>query len=173
MSKFNLKEGDVFAIPLANDEYGFGQVVTPYNKKSGGFMIAIFDFKSSNFQSDTEHVCNSELLFLGLTFDAKLYHKDWILIGNYIGNIASIKMPYFCLGTPPDDIYMVNAMGEKVKLINQELFDQLTYRVEIAPIRYENALKAYYGLKEWNKEDYDKLLYVHAKKSHDIAMKYI
>jgi hypothetical protein len=156
-----LNIGDIFTIPLGNNEVGFGQVVSPYNKKSGGFMMATFNFKCSDEYSiiKMEDICKNEVLFLGLTFDAKIYHKDWIILGNYKANIESIKMPFYRLGTPPNDIFMVNYKGDKIRPINEQEFNKLTYRTEIAPIRYENALKAHYKIQEWISEDYDKLLY--------------
>jgi hypothetical protein len=169
MTKLKLTLGDVFSIPLGNSEYGFGQVVTQYEKKSGGFMTAIFDFKSSTKDAPLQSVCISNVIFLGFTFDAKIYYKDWIVIGNYTDNIGKIKMPYFRLGSPPDDVYIVNYKGERLKIIEEKFYSELSYRTEIAPIRYENALKSYFNLQEWNNENYGKLLYKHSLKSNEIA----
>lgn len=169
MAKFKLSVGDIFTIPLNDKEVGFGQVITPYDKTCGGFMMAVFDFKTNDVHSVLlKDVGNSELLFLGFTFDAKIYHKDWILIGNYTNNIESIVMPYFRLGTPPSDIYIVNYKGERLKSINEKVFVELTYQTEIAPIRYQNALKAHFDYREWKSEDYDKLLYSHSVNSKGI-----
>lgn len=167
--RFNLNIGDVFTIPLDNNQFGFGQVVASYDKRSGGFVIAIFNYKSDDISNVTiSEICSKEILFLGFTFDAKIYHKDWTLIGNYIANIENIIMPYYRLGTPPEEIYIVNHKGECIKDIDEKTFYKLSYKTEIAPIRYENALKAYYGLQEWKEEDYDKLLYKHSIKSKEI-----
>ncbi|WKZ75448.1 MAG: Imm26 family immunity protein [Vicingaceae bacterium] len=167
--RFNLNIGDVFTIPLGNNQFGFGQVVTPYDKRSGGFMIAIFNYKSDDLSTVAiNEICLKEIIFLGFTFDAKIYHKDWTLIGNYTTNIENIIMPYYRLGTPPEDIYMVNHKGECIKKIDEKTFHKLNYKIEIAPMRYENALKAYYGLQEWKEDDYDKLLYKHSIKSNNV-----
>jgi len=169
MAKFKIIEGDVFTIPLNDKEVGFGQVVAPYDKTSGGFMVAVFDFKADDTQNiSLNDVCNSELLFLGFTFDAKIYHKDWVLMGNYTDNIKTIVMPYFRLGTPPNDIYIVNYKGERLKSISENVFAELAYQTEIAPIRYQNALKAHFGYGEWKSEDYDKLLYSRSIKSKGV-----
>jgi hypothetical protein len=164
--RFKLERGDVFTIPLGNGEFGFGQVVTPYDKRSGGFMVSIFNYKVNDLTGiSIKEICHKEILFLGFTFDAKIYHNDWVIIGNETSNIENIIMPYYRLGTPPDEIFMVNYKGELVKEIDIETFNQLLYKTEIAPIRYENALKAFYGLQEWKEDDYNKMLYIYSKKS--------
>ena len=171
MAKFELNFGDVISIPLGENLYGFGQVINSYDNKSGSFLIAIFDFKSETLKDvKLESICSSKPLFLGFTFDAKIYHGHWLLIGNYKKNIPLIKKPYFKLGTPPNDIYLVDISGEIITEITEEMFNRLTYKTEIAPIRYENALKAYYGLQEWIDEDYNKILYQQSINSNDIWM---
>ncbi len=170
MARYKLNEGDVFTIPLGNGEFGFGQAISEYNKLAGSFMIGIFSLKKSQVSNiSLEEICSSELLFLGFTFDARLYHKDWALIGNYSKNIKNILLPYYRLGLPPNDMYLVNHKGERLREIDENIFNKLMYKTEIAPIRYENALKAYYKLQEWKGEDYDKMLYTSTLDSNNIA----
>lgn len=169
MAKFNLKLGDVIAISISENLYGFAQIVSSYNKRSGGFLIAIFDYKSDTLDKiSVLDICNREIVFLGFTFDAKIYHKQWVIIGNYIDNIQYIKRPYFRLGIPPNEIYLVDEDGKRLVKISEQLFSELSYKSEVAPMRYENALKAYFDLQEW-KEDYNKLLYKEVLKSNKIA----
>ncbi len=170
MAKFKLEVGDIFTIPLGNGEFGFGQVITEYKKSSGSFMIGVFNFKSNQIEKvSLEQICNSELVFLGFTFDAKLYHKDWLIIGVYLNNIPNIILPYYKLGLKPDDIYITDYKGDIVRIATDNEFSQLSYKTEIAPIRYENALKAFYNLQEWIDEDYNKILYKSSLESNVIA----
>jgi len=171
--RFKLNVGDVFAIPLNENEVGFGQCVTPHKKTSGGFVIAVYSFREDKNQTvDISKIVNTEPIFLGFTFDALLCDlPKWKIIGNYSDNINSLKLPYNRLGTPPDEIYLLNVNNERIAEISEEIFNELTYKTEIAPIRYENALKAYFGLQEWKEEDYDKILYKHTLKSNEIANK--
>jgi len=170
MAKLKLNLGDVISIPLSDDLFGFGQIVGEYEKKSGGFLVAIFDFKSTILEKvELSKVCYSDIIFLGFTFDAKLYHKHWSIMGNYTENISAIKKPYYRLGTPPDEIYLIDADNNRVAEIPEDIFNELEHKTEIAPVRYENALKAYFGLQEWKAEDYDKILYKHSLKSNEIA----
>ncbi len=171
--RFKLDVGDVFTIPLNESEVGFGQCVTPHKKSSGGFVIAVYPYRESKGQNiDVSKIVNKEPIFLGFTFDALLCDlPKWKIIGNCVENINALKLPYNKLGTPPDEIYLLNVNNERIAEITEDVFNELTYKTEIAPIRYENALKAYFGLQEWKEEDYDKILYKHILKSNEIASK--
>lgn len=168
--RFKLNVGDVFTIPLNETEVGFGQVISEYNKVSGGFLTAIFSNKKQKDQPIiVEEIVNTPPIFVGFTFDAKLYYKDWSVIGNYTENITAIKKPYSKLGLPPDEIYLIDPNNNKVAKISEDVFNELEYRTEIAPIIYENALKAHFGIEEWKHDDYDEILYINTLKSNEIA----
>lgn len=169
--RFKLNVGDVFTIPLNENEVGFGQSVTEHKKTSGGFVIAVFPFKRMKDETiNIKDIVNTEPLFLGYTFDALLCDlPKWKIIGNYPDNIEDIKLPFNKLGTPPDDIYLIDITNSRIAEISEEVYKKLTHKTEIAPIRYENALKAYFKFKEWKEEDYDQLFYKHTLNSNKIA----
>jgi hypothetical protein len=171
VKKLKLKEGDVFTIPLGNDYIGYGQITTFPNSRDV-FVLCVFDFKNIiGVSTSLEAICNSPIIFLGYSTDAKLYYKDWEILGNFPGNLSNVKLPYYKIGIPPNDLYLVNFKGERLKEIGENIFAQLNYQANFAPIRYENALKAYYGFSEWKKDDYDKLLYQQTLNSIDVANK--
>ena len=102
-----LKIGDVFEIAIDENRDGFGQIVALPNEST--LLISIFErVKLKTETLSLDEICNSRILFLGFTLDAKLYHKHWRLIGNYNQNIGAVKIPYYRLGTPPDEIYIIN-----------------------------------------------------------------
>lgn len=151
-----LKGGDVFTIPISEDQTGFGQIVKIPNKSN--FIIVVFkQVYSGKEWPSLDEIVNDEILFLGYTMDALLYHKYWRIIGNVSTNIDKIQLPYFKLGTPPD-MKIVNFKGDNVRKATREEFDSLDYESVVAPVRYENALKAYYKLADW-REDYNELLF--------------
>jgi hypothetical protein len=55
-------------------------------------------------------------------------------------------------------MYIVNYKGDRLRKASQYEFDNLDYETLVAPVRFENALKLYYEMGEWDK-DYDELLY--------------
>jgi hypothetical protein len=161
-----LKIGDVFTIKLNNEEAGFGQVISFPNKSS--LLISILKHKEIIASSySLESILTSEILFLGYSLDAKLYHKHWEIIGNM--SIGNVVLPYNKLGTPPDEIYITDYKGKIIRECTIEEFNNLDYRTVIAPIRYENALKAYYGLLPWIDEDYNKLFYKNTLKAKEVV----
>jgi Immunity protein 26 len=163
-----LKVGDVFTINLNKDEVGFGQIILFPDKST--LLITILKWKEPiNSTYDLEKVCSSEILFLGYSLDAKLYHNDWKIIGNI--DIKRIVLPYHRLGTPPDEIYITDCKGKRIRECTIEEFNKLDYRTIISPIRYENALKAYYGFQPWIHEDYNKLLYENTLQSKEVVDK--
>ena len=134
--------------------------------------MCVFDYKQS--KSDlvvASKICSSPIIFLGYSVDAKLYHKDWVIMDNYIDNIPKIELPFYRLGIPPEDVYLVNFKGEVKKTISIEIFNQLIYETGFSPIRFENALKAYFGFSNWESEFFDNLLYSYTLKSIEIAEK--
>lgn len=151
-----LKVGDLFTIPLNGEEVGFGQIVARPNKAT--LIIVVYDLRSKVSESyNLEKVGSSNVLLLGYTLDAKLYHKHWEIIGN--NPVKDVEMPIYKVGIPPGDIFITNYKGEVIRSCTVEEFDQLIYLTVIAPVRYENAVKAYFGLQEWIDEDYNKILY--------------
>lgn len=154
-----LKAGDIFTIPVTEDETGFGQIINIPNKNN--FIIVVFEkMYSGKDWPSLDEIVNDKILFLGYTMDAKLYHKHWIIIGNNISNLNKIKFPYYKLGTPPENIFIVNYKGEKVRKATIDEFNSLNYQSVVAPIRYENALKANFNLLDWD-DSFNDLLYTY------------
>lgn len=161
--------GDIFTIQVSEDKIGFGQIIEIPNKDN--FIIAVYKtiYTGKDWPS-LQEIVEDEVLLLGYTLDAKLYHKHWKIIGNLSLPPGKVKLPFFRLGTAPD-YKLVDYKGQVIKNIGLELFNCLNYQTVIAPVRYENALKAYHGLNEWRAE-YDDLMYTrtlesieHVKKS--------
>jgi len=151
-----LKVGDIFTIPVNDEKTGFGQIIKIPNKSN--FVIVVFNeiYAGRNWPGLTE-IVNDKILFFGYTMDAKLYHKHWKIIGNDSINVSKIKMPFYKLGTPPD-CKLTDYKGNILRRITKDIFDRLNYQEVIAPVRYENALKATHNFAEW-REDYNELLY--------------
>ncbi|WP_336719161.1 Imm26 family immunity protein [Chryseobacterium mucoviscidosis] len=171
--RFKLKIGDVFTIPIDNNEFGIGQIVYMPSHKHN-FIMIVFD-KKYNLKEDVDFdsLKDLKILFLGYTVDAKLYHKHWEIIGNNLANLSSVKFPFYKLGLPnddyPDGARLVDHEGNVLASIDKYTFENLSYESEVAPIRFQNALKAHFGMQEWISDDYDKILYKKTLESVKIA----
>lgn len=168
--RFKLNEGDIFTIPLGNGEFGIGQIVC-FPRHEHNFIMIVFKEKFENV--NLSEINSFEILFLGYTVDAKLYNKKWEIISNETKNLSNIQMPYYKLGLPnndyPDGARLVNYKGEVLANIDSNTFDKLSYETEVGPVRFEKALKAYFGLQEWVAENYDIILYEKTLESVKIA----
>jgi len=152
-----LKVGDIFTIPIDDKYQGIGHLVA-FPEKSL-LLIAVYDFKkliTDSFSIDI--LPELKILLLGNTLDAKLYNKHWIVIGNSKSNLNQIKLPIYKIGVYPE-AKVLDYEGKFIRQASIDDVENLKYQKVIAPIRYENALKAYYNLKPWIGEDYDSLLY--------------
>lgn len=152
-----LKKGDIFNIKISSTNFAMGQII---NLSKDGLTIIVFEglYPSSIIPNFTELV-NENILLFANTFDAKFYHKHWEIIGNYILNLNDIKLPVYKLGTDEDlryEDFFMKPISDKTLFLNCK--EKIGYRNFVAPVRIENAIKAYYKLIDWN-DDYEKLLY--------------
>lgn len=150
-----IQVGDVFLIPLGNDQYGVGQVLARYQQTELYYMCAYDELIHGPHQNVSIADCSLDsLLFLVFTFDAIIADGGWPVIGNT---------------KPPSDVpfptYKVIQAGEELV----ESWDgsvrrrarpgetmNLDNRGGVSPIRLEKALKAHHGLQPWHPA-YDKM----------------
>ena len=109
-----------------------------------------------------DELLKDNILLFGNTFDAKFYHKHWIVITNEQSNLKKIKLPYYKIGTNP--VYIEDFFEKRIREIKSKEEELLYYRQYVAPVRFELALKAYYKKLEW-KDIYNELLYLNFTKS--------
>ena len=153
-----LKEGDLFKVAANSLQYAVGQIISIPNKES--IAILIFEgLYSIESDIDVVVVIKKDILFFANTFDAKFYHKHWIVFANHTTNLTAIRLPVYKLGTE-NSLYYEDFYQRQLPqtALNLEQKSNVSYRNYVAPIRIENAIKAFYKFTEWN-SDYDKLLY--------------
>ena len=161
-----LKEGDIFSISVGDKGYGIGQIVKIPNKES--LSIVIYKELLSNLDKVelSKIVKNSTPLFFGNTFDAKFYHKHWKILGNDKTSLDRLKLPYYKIGSFL--MYVEDFDKKKVKRASKQEKKKLMVRKYVAPVRLENALLAHYGLKKWEDELFNPLLYSYNIESNNL-----
>lgn len=157
-----LKEGDIFEFSISENSKCYGQIVNFYKKDA--FSIVIFE-GSYRSRPEIEELLKDNILLFGNTFDAKFYHKHWIVIDNVKSNLDKIKLPYYKIGTEP--VYIQDFFDNKIRKANSEEEQILFYKSYNAPVGFELAMKAYYKIIEWN-DAYDEMLYSNVIKSIDL-----
>lgn len=152
-----LKEGDIFSISVQEKGFGLGQIIKIPNKES--ISVAIFKevFEDVKSKALGEIIKECTPLLFGNTFDAKFYHKHWIIVGNDKSNLLNIHLPYYKIGSSP--VYIEDFNEKKVRKASKEEIELLMFRKYVAPVRLENALLAYYGLGDWKDDLFNPLLY--------------
>jgi len=163
-----LKEGDIFSITVGDKGFGLGQVVKIPNKESLSVVIYKELFNSLKKVNLSEILKNCTPLFFGNTFDAKFYHKHWVILGNDKLNLELIILPYYKIGSFP--VYIEDFDEKRIKRASKEEEEELIFRKYIAPVRLENALLAHHGLKEWKDDLFNPLLYSYNIKSNELLI---
>lgn len=134
---------------------GFGQII---QKPKFKLFIVVFEkiFPSKTLPV-SEEIVKSTPLLIGYTLDGLLYNNSWKIVGNIKNIVASIPLPYYKLGTPPE-IYLVNHKGETLRRTTSSEISVLNYETTLSPIYYEGALKAWHKIIPWEKS-FDEILY--------------
>ena len=152
MSRFNLNAGDVFSIPIDDSRVGVGQVVAAYTEVGmrDAYYLAIFDSIAPDPASiDVVQALQARVIFLALSFDAKLHAGHWSLVGN---RPVAEDMPLPAwreVFTTEGRVDVVDYSGRRRRLAQDseaELLQDITF---VAPARLEKALRAKLGLEPW------------------------
>lgn len=145
--------GDIFQIPIDDTRVGYGQVVMQPDKSS--LFICIYSIRTRpGEQPDLDAVVQSEILLAGNTFDARIWHGYWPVVGNIEPNMATIALPNYKEGLP-GRANVENLDRTRRRPATKEEEQILPFRSYVAPIRFEKALKALAGIGEWRPEHED------------------
>ena len=96
--RVNLKEGDVFEMPLPDGRFGYGVVVKQGGLPGGGTpYIAVFG-SAYDRRPDVAEITSDKVALQGWTTDALIYHDRWKVIGHDAlthAGIATIRKTSF------------------------------------------------------------------------------
>ncbi len=143
--------GDVFQIPIDDARVGYGQVIAQPLKG----VLYICAFRMTTMRDEQPYldaILGSEVLLAGNTFDAKIWHGHWPVVGNV--EPKAIALPNYKEGAPGQAL--VESFDQKRRRrATAEEERLLPYRSYSAPMVIQDALKAALGIGEWlpNYED--------------------
>ena len=152
-----IRPGDLFSIPLEAKGFGVCQVVIT----NGVMFVLIFKGPLTaldEFQS--RRALREDPVLVGWTVDALIYHGRWQRIGTAPIDWSRVPLPSYQVlidGVP----CVVDTDGRRSRPATEEEIAKLSHRTTVAPIRFENALRAIHGLEPWRPE-YDELTREHA-----------
>lgn len=157
--------GDVFLIPLDETSAAGGQVIAI--REDEELYLAVFDQRLSCNETDPAVAVDGVPFLLTLSFDAKLFHGDWPIIGNLIGLVDRYPDPNYkvkhagvmCLESRD---HQVRRRASPVEL------EVLEYRSVASAQNIEDAINAHFGNGDWS-EHYDKYRAEYAIASSKLA----
>ncbi len=148
--------GDVFAIPIDDARQALGQVVARY-RQTELYCLAIFDqiIRGGDNLPALETLGNWDVVFVASTFDALLVGGVW----RPVCNTPPRELPLPCYKVLQEGTYFVESWdGSRRRKATPEEVEILDNRGGVAPIRLQNAVKAYYGVVAWH-ASFEKLTY--------------
>lgn len=134
--------GDVFAIPLGENKFGYGQVVGGGHPKA----YIIYDVTAVT-HPEINDIVSSKIVFFTHTVDVPIEEGDWILIGN-TDVPYGILFPEYVVDTP-NGYYVTDFKGNLIRHATENEKEILNTRKSISPAILEDAVKAQYGFEEW------------------------
>jgi len=151
--KIKAKVGDIFQMPIDDTRVGYGQVVVQPERKVL-FVCAFAATTRPGEQPDLNVILRSEILLAGNTFDAKIWHGHWPVVGNLPPNMGTIVLPNYKEGLPGQALVeSLDRTRRRRATIDEERL--LPFRLYVAPVGFEKALKALFGIGEWLADDED------------------
>ena len=152
--KIRVKTGDIFQIPITDTQFCFGQVVI--NNK-GILRVVTFDnLYNSDDLFTKEKILNSKIILLTDTMDAKIWNGDWEIYSNASIVDNDLPRPNFKVGLDPT--FITDYSGQKLRVATEQEDAFYDHKFSVAPIRVQNAMKAYFKLADWQ-PDFNKLTY--------------
>lgn len=159
------KKGDIFKIPINEESFAIGVVLT---NTSGVLRVGVFDMVATSADKlDLNEIVNQKFKFLTDTMDALIWHGDWEIMGATKHKFDNLPEPKFKIGQ--DEILVTNYDQTQTRRAKPDEINFLDYKFSVAPIRVENAVKAYNGLLPWDKE-FDKLTYEYCDEKSKVRL---
>jgi Immunity protein 26 len=148
------KVGDVFLIPLDELNAVGGQVISIREEEE--LYLAVFGHKLRLDESDPEAAISGAPVLLALSFDAKFWHGSWPIIGNRSRLIEQYPQPSYKVKHA--GIMSIESRDKQVlRAASPDELEILRYRSVASPAIIEEAIKAHFGIGEWDDEN-DELL---------------
>lgn len=141
--------GDVFCFEISPQKYGCVHVLV-----SDIIQYIVVYEPIVVGEVPIPEIRSMALLLAGWTSDAKIYHGDWLLLGN--APPPSVKFPIYKVGIS-GETWITDVNGNALRVATSEEAAELPFKSSHSPISYEEAFKAHHGMGPW-KSYFDKLL---------------
>jgi hypothetical protein len=135
--------GLVFAIPLAEKTFGFGQLIAWQRPI---FYMAGYDINADSPDVTEHDMSKARPVLLGNFLDILIRNGRWLPIGKQ----ETPKVPFPCFKIKIEDKFRVESWDkQQMREATSDECSTLQFRSDHSAIVLENALKAYFGLSPW------------------------
>jgi hypothetical protein len=143
--------GLVFAVPLAEKAFGFGQLIAWQRPI---FYMAGYDLRSESPYVSEREIRNSRPVLFGNFFDILIRNGRWLAIMQ----LETPNTPLPCFKVKIGDKFCVESWDrQRMREATSEECATLQSRSNQSAIVFENALKAHFGLHPWDPKWFDSL----------------
>ena len=140
--KIKARVGDIFQIPLGDDQVGFGQIVAKCNPIC--YMVAFDLVAHKDAPAVVEQILASPIIFLGNFFDSLIKIGEWKVIANAKPDLG--KIPFPCYQVEIEGKVYVESWDAELRrpatLMEIELLDRPNNN---GPAFLQDAVKAHFG----------------------------
>jgi hypothetical protein len=138
------KVGDIFRIPLSETRAGFGQILADYEKEM--LLMVIYSIEASGAEvPPLQDIVASEPVFIANSMDAKIWHGDWVIVGNLRPDVARFPLPKYKVRIG-DQMHVESYDGANRRLASESEVHLLSFRKCVSPQVLEDAIQAHWGL---------------------------
>jgi hypothetical protein len=146
-----IEPGLVFAIPLAEKTFGFGQLVA---WQQPIFYMIGYDIRSELPAIDEHEIRQASPVLMGNFFDLLIRNERWIAIKKL--KVANVPFPCFKIKIG-GKFYIESWDQQQMREATSQECAILQFRTNHSAIVLEDALKAYFGLQPWDPKWFDSL----------------
>jgi hypothetical protein len=155
----SVKAGDNFLVPIGG-QFCPGRVVDKYKQS---LYVCIFDILVSGEVDSSAGVSGMTPFIGACTLDAFFFHGFWRITDNVSVDDSTIRTPVFKV-EHNGRTYIESFEGKLLRQATPDEAELLRYRVVVAPVRVDKAVKAHFGDGPWESA-YENLRYSYAEES--------
>ncbi|MEW6697622.1 MAG: Imm26 family immunity protein [Bacillota bacterium] len=160
--KIKAKVGDVFAIPINENLYCFGQIVAQVEPNPK--LYVMFDFALDKIP-EINSIINKPILAIAHMQDFAINDNEWPIIGNMEVALKNLKYPFYKI-YKGNQMMVMDYLGKLVREANNKDLVELDFRTTFSSFDFESLAKEKFLFNKSMKmleKDYSDILYVHSK----------
>lgn len=161
--------GDVFQIPIDDARVGYGQVIAQH---LSSYLVALFKTaRPAEEAVNVPSIISDDVAFFAETLDAKLWNRDWPVVGNVPPDWSRIQLPNYKVAFGRADNMHVEAYdGKRHRPATQQEIQILRFRTVCSARHVQQAFQGFQHTISSNDRDADVLEPEYCQRSAEISL---